>query len=406
MEDHVLNDCPNRDIECEYTSIGCDIKKPQQQLAVHMREAASVHLSLFKTFMQNNLSEKENEIDELKQELRQQREQSDKKLREMQQEIQKIERKQNRAGRYWKLSIIVLIGAISIAYLYPAASPESVAAITETTNSHSSRIEKIDNWIKTELNDTMSSLLCEFEKISHDHNSTKKELRESINSLSSEVERISQSIESLSSVVENIRHDHHLTKKELKQALKNLSSMVEKVNGSQCLIEKRLRESIDKLSSEVERVNQNQQIMEEGLNESSVRVAKFSGLSDNVTQMQNRIHQLQSNADTGKVAFKEISRDVELLKANMDSVEKQIATNSEESKRLIVQTDAINCSLKLTQEFFLGELFTCECVDRGFVGSFFLSLDDASKAKNAEYRARRDRLQNGLATSLKYRTCI
>ena len=80
MADHVLNDCPNRDIECEYSSVGYDVKKPQQQLTVHMREAASVHLSLFKTFLQNTLSEKENEIDELKQELRQQWEQNTEKL--------------------------------------------------------------------------------------------------------------------------------------------------------------------------------------------------------------------------------------------------------------------------------------------------------------------------------------
>ena len=51
MADHILNDCPNCDIECEYSSVGCDIKRPQQQLAVHMREAASVHLLLFKRVM-------------------------------------------------------------------------------------------------------------------------------------------------------------------------------------------------------------------------------------------------------------------------------------------------------------------------------------------------------------------
>ena len=48
MADHVTCDCPNCDIECEYRYVGCDIKKPQQQLAVHMREAMSVHLSFSK----------------------------------------------------------------------------------------------------------------------------------------------------------------------------------------------------------------------------------------------------------------------------------------------------------------------------------------------------------------------
>ena len=154
MADHVLNDCPNRDIECEYSSVGCDVKKPQQQLAVHMREAASVHLLLFKTFTENSLSEKENEIDELKRELRQMREQSDGKLREIQQQIQKIKRKQSRAARYWTLSTIVLIGAISIAYPYPGASPQVIAAIIDATNNHYFRIEEIHNWTE-ELNETM-----------------------------------------------------------------------------------------------------------------------------------------------------------------------------------------------------------------------------------------------------------
>jgi TolA-binding protein len=168
----------------------------------------------------------------------------------MQQQIQKIERKQSCAGRYWTLSMIVLFGAISIAYLYPAMSPESVAAIIETTNSHSSRIEEIHNWIKKTM-DTINSLSSEFGKISHDHNLMKKELKESISSLSSEVE--------------SVRHDHHLTEKELKQAMKNITST-----------EKRLRESVDRLSSEVEKISQSQQIMEEGLKKSSIKVAKFS----------------------------------------------------------------------------------------------------------------------------------
>ena len=30
MADHISNDCPNHDIECEYSSVGCDVKKPQQ----------------------------------------------------------------------------------------------------------------------------------------------------------------------------------------------------------------------------------------------------------------------------------------------------------------------------------------------------------------------------------------
>ena len=91
---------------------------------------------------------------ELKRELRQKREQSDGKLQEIQQQIQKIKRKQSRAARYWTLSTIVLIGAISIAYPYPGASPQVIAAIIDAMNNHYFRIEEIHNWTE-ELNETM-----------------------------------------------------------------------------------------------------------------------------------------------------------------------------------------------------------------------------------------------------------
>ena len=428
MADHVSNDCPNRDIECEYSSVGCDVKKPQHQLAVHMREAASVHLLLFKTFTKNSLSEKENDIDELKRELRQQREQSDKKLREIQQQIEKIERKQSRAAQYWTLFVVVLIGALSIAYLFPTA-------LMEATNNHYSRIEEIHNWteelnetmnslsseverfshdhksLKKELRESISSLSSAVERMSHDHNLTKKELRESINSFSSEVEQIShdinstklrESIKSLSSAVENVRHDQHLIEKELKQAMNNLSSTVEKINGSQYLIEKRLKESMEnRLHSEVERVRQSQQIMEGGINESSIKVAKLSGeLSDSVTQMQSIIHQLKSNADTATVAFEKVSQDVEHLKANFDGIKKQMATNGEGSKK---QDDALKCSLRLTQDFFINELSTCGCVGRGFATKKFYV--NGNSIEKAESLARQEGLHNRLAISLERNTC-
>ena len=399
-----------------------------------MREAASLHLLLFKTFMENSLSEKKNDIDELKRELRQQQEQSEEKLREVQQQIQKTERKHSRAAQYWTLFVVVLIGALSIAYLFPTAPSELIATLIEATNNSHSRIEEIHNWIE-ELNETKNSLSSEVEWISHDHKSlkkelresinslssavermshnhnlTKKELRESINSFSSEVERIShdidltklrKSIKSLSSAVENVYHDQHLAEKELKQATNNLSSMVEKINGSQYLVEKRLKESIEnRLHSEVERIRQSQQIMEGGINESSIKVAKLSGeLSDSVTQMRSTIHQLKSNADTATVAFEKVSQDVEHLKANFDSIKKQMATNGEESKR---QDDALKRSLELTQNFIVEELSKCDCVDGECISERclkVLEIDDHYSLENIGCLARRDILHNRLAIS-------
>ena len=80
-----------------------------------------------------------------------------------------------------------------------------------------------------------------------------------------------------------------------------------------------------------------------------------------------------------------------------------MATNSEESKR---QDDALKCSLKLTQDFFVDELSTCECVDRGFVSRHVMKLfgiDDS--VENAKCLARQEGLQNRLAISLEHNTC-
>ena len=95
-----------------------------------------------------------------------------------------------------------------------------------------------------------------------------------------------------------------------------------------------------------------------------------------------------------------MSRDVE---ANFDSIKKQIATNSEESKR---QDDALKCSLRLTQDFFINELSTCECVDRGFVSEHFMKyFGNGNSVENAKCLGRQEGLHNRLAISLERNTC-
>ena len=68
--DHALNNCPNRDIECEYHYAGCDFKKPEQQLEQHMKDSVSLHLSLLSDYVLKSFSLKEKKVCELKNDLR------------------------------------------------------------------------------------------------------------------------------------------------------------------------------------------------------------------------------------------------------------------------------------------------------------------------------------------------
>ena len=127
MTDHVLTQCPNRDVECEYHYAGCDVKKPQQQLESHGREAVSLHLSLVANLVQGSLSQKDNEIQELKEELRQQSEQIQ-ELKQQHANVQRLtevirgelrrERHANHERHWMALLLLVTVGGIIHAYMY------------------------------------------------------------------------------------------------------------------------------------------------------------------------------------------------------------------------------------------------------------------------------------------------
>ena len=141
MTDHVLTRCLNRDVECEYHFAGCDVKKPQQQLDSHGREAVSLHLSLVTNLFQGSLSQKDKEIEELKDELRRQREQMQ-ELKQQHTDLQTVQksteeevriikgevriakgelRQERHANhkRYWIVFLLlVTIGGILHAYMY------------------------------------------------------------------------------------------------------------------------------------------------------------------------------------------------------------------------------------------------------------------------------------------------
>jgi peptidoglycan hydrolase CwlO-like protein len=161
MNDHVLAQCPNRDIECEYRYAGCDVKKPQGQLESHSKEAVSIHLSLVTNFVQGNLSQKDNEIQELKEELRQERKQMQKQMQELKQQQTELKRQhtelkqqhtdlQGRTNRHWILVLLLLIslsGGMVYAYLYQTDLPTDLnklnISMTEANITFSSILESL-----------------------------------------------------------------------------------------------------------------------------------------------------------------------------------------------------------------------------------------------------------------------
>lgn len=53
MPDHLSNDCPHRDVECRYHFVGCEFKRPLQEMEDHLRESIDSHLLLTaKSFVQ------------------------------------------------------------------------------------------------------------------------------------------------------------------------------------------------------------------------------------------------------------------------------------------------------------------------------------------------------------------
>ena len=98
MTGHVSTLCPNRSIECEYHYAGCDVKKPQGHIESHEREAVSLHLSLVANLVRGSLSQKDNEIEELKEEICQQREQIQ-HLKQQHADLQTVQRSTEEALR-------------------------------------------------------------------------------------------------------------------------------------------------------------------------------------------------------------------------------------------------------------------------------------------------------------------
>ena len=145
MTDHVSTWCPNRDVECEYHFAGCDVKEPKGQLDSHGREAVSHHLSLVATLVQGSLSQKDKEIEELKEELRRQGKQIQ-ELKQQQRLTGEAELRQKRhtnRDRHWILLLLlmIIIGSIIHARMY--IYTDSSIDLKEANSELSSKIKNV-----------------------------------------------------------------------------------------------------------------------------------------------------------------------------------------------------------------------------------------------------------------------
>ncbi len=175
MNDHIFAQCPNRDIECEYRFAGCDVKKPQGQLESHGKEAFSSHLSLVANLVQGSLSQKDIEIQELKEELSHQRMQ----MQELKQEHTELKQQhtdlQGRTNRHWILVLLLLIFAILLsggmvyAYLYQTDLPIDLnklnISMTEANVTFSSMLESLGQLPREQFTNSCINLTSKIQEL-------------------------------------------------------------------------------------------------------------------------------------------------------------------------------------------------------------------------------------------------
>ena len=133
---------------------------------MHLRESTSVHLSLFKTFTENGLSKKENEIQELKEELRLQQEQNTKNLQDMEQQftrqVQEMEKKHSSTTRRWVLMVLmisVLAGGTINAFTSTSEFSDVLQVVNDTLNSLAVEVSHNQHLNEELKNSTMALLL-------------------------------------------------------------------------------------------------------------------------------------------------------------------------------------------------------------------------------------------------------
>ena len=141
MSDHVSSGCPDVILECEYSYAGCEFKKPQRDMDVHVEASVGIHLSLVSKSTQSSLSQKDREIEELKAELRQlktdlrqQKENNNTQIQEVRQqyaelsqEVQRQRARQLRDSGQWQknhhhhwmwILLLIAVGGLVHGHLY------------------------------------------------------------------------------------------------------------------------------------------------------------------------------------------------------------------------------------------------------------------------------------------------
>ena len=66
MDNHILNDCPEHEIECEYKEIGCNTKVKRKLMNEHMKQKENSHLRLTVGLLKNEIVSLKKEMNEMK----------------------------------------------------------------------------------------------------------------------------------------------------------------------------------------------------------------------------------------------------------------------------------------------------------------------------------------------------
>lgn len=193
MSHHISNECLSHEVECEYRYVGCEFKKPRRELRAHTKDCVNVHLSLVAKYMKSSLSHKEREIEQLRDELRQQREENavhvqelkqqcdqlsqttQQKCRELKKLTQTIKRQHKFVlNQHWILLMLVfLVVAIIDAYVYQRTQSsdafdnfkKQIEGIVSTSMSVKTKIEEVRKQVEVIQNTSKMASVIEVEDL-------------------------------------------------------------------------------------------------------------------------------------------------------------------------------------------------------------------------------------------------
>ena len=174
MPDHISTQCPNHEVECEYHYAGCEVKKLRHELEAHMRDSVTAHLSLVASFMQRSLSRKDSELEQLREELRQQRETSAVRLQEteqqhhelsltMQQQHYELRKVKHQQKLHWILVLFLFLVATSL-HAYLDANGVSISIEIKGINGKLENVSKQIEAVRNTSDETIEETVEDFRK--------------------------------------------------------------------------------------------------------------------------------------------------------------------------------------------------------------------------------------------------